>query len=235
MIAWMNNWAYANAVPTAPWRGMMTLPRELRLVGAGSSSKLAAGPIPDLAGLRQAPVLNIRDQLIDSTPLALAPAGADCLDIELAIDAGASVTRGWALRFFNDSDDELVLAFDKPAGSLTLDRSRCALKMQDNGSFTRQLLAPLQLNEQSQYRLRIVKDASSVEIFTGDGHGLLTAQYFARCTLDRMEFRNLDSQAPVLLNSATVYPLSSIWQQQGGLQIGYRAPNPTARHDLEAT
>ena len=27
----MNNWHYAEAVPTSPWRGSMTLPRELSL------------------------------------------------------------------------------------------------------------------------------------------------------------------------------------------------------------
>ncbi|MFM2409580.1 MAG: hypothetical protein RL481_408 [Pseudomonadota bacterium] len=34
LIGWMSNWAYAQAVPTAPWRSAMTLPRELELVEA---------------------------------------------------------------------------------------------------------------------------------------------------------------------------------------------------------
>ena len=29
-IAWMNNWVYANQVPTAPWNGSMTVPRRQR-------------------------------------------------------------------------------------------------------------------------------------------------------------------------------------------------------------
>lgn len=29
VIAWMNNWNYAQTVPTRPWRGHMTVPREL--------------------------------------------------------------------------------------------------------------------------------------------------------------------------------------------------------------
>ncbi|MEJ0032690.1 MAG: glycoside hydrolase family 32 protein [Bacteroidota bacterium] len=31
MIGWANNWAYAGSVPTSPWRGGMSLPRELSL------------------------------------------------------------------------------------------------------------------------------------------------------------------------------------------------------------
>ncbi len=30
-IGWMSNWQYANQDPTAPWRGMLTVPRTLRL------------------------------------------------------------------------------------------------------------------------------------------------------------------------------------------------------------
>ena len=46
MIGWMNNWDYANELPTAPWRSSMTLAREVRL---HSSQRLrpsgpAAGP-----------------------------------------------------------------------------------------------------------------------------------------------------------------------------------------------
>ena len=31
MIGWINNWRYANTIPTSPWRGMMSIPRELSL------------------------------------------------------------------------------------------------------------------------------------------------------------------------------------------------------------
>ena len=30
-IAWMNNWQYANEIPTSPWRGAMTVPRTVAL------------------------------------------------------------------------------------------------------------------------------------------------------------------------------------------------------------
>jgi fructan beta-fructosidase len=30
-IAWMNNWQYADKIPTDPWRGFMTLPRDVTL------------------------------------------------------------------------------------------------------------------------------------------------------------------------------------------------------------
>ncbi len=40
LIGWMSNWAYAQAVPTAPWRSAMTLPRALELVEIAGQARL---------------------------------------------------------------------------------------------------------------------------------------------------------------------------------------------------
>jgi fructan beta-fructosidase len=54
LIGWMSNWRYAQAVPTAPWRSAMTLPRELSLVEFGGKALLrqsVAAQVPDVAKL----------------------------------------------------------------------------------------------------------------------------------------------------------------------------------------
>jgi fructan beta-fructosidase len=45
VIAWANNWAYGGDIPTSPWRGAMSLPRELTL---GSDMKLRQAPITSM-------------------------------------------------------------------------------------------------------------------------------------------------------------------------------------------
>lgn len=47
-IGWMNNWEYAHGFPTSPWRGAMTLPRELTLVSKEGEFLLAANPVAEL-------------------------------------------------------------------------------------------------------------------------------------------------------------------------------------------
>jgi fructan beta-fructosidase len=49
MVGWANNWAYANRVPTYPWRGALSLVREVRLERtAAGSLRLAQRPVlPD--------------------------------------------------------------------------------------------------------------------------------------------------------------------------------------------
>lgn len=52
-IGWMSNWEYAHSFPTQPWRGAMTLPRELSL----KNGVLTQEPI---AGFTEVPQISIR-------------------------------------------------------------------------------------------------------------------------------------------------------------------------------
>ena len=45
MLAWMSNWRYAHAVPTAPWRGAMSLPRTLGLRRIAGVLRLVQHPV----------------------------------------------------------------------------------------------------------------------------------------------------------------------------------------------
>lgn len=44
MIGWMSNWSYADVIPTAPWRGAMSLPRQLSLRTVGGVARLVQQP-----------------------------------------------------------------------------------------------------------------------------------------------------------------------------------------------
>ena len=51
-IAWMNNWQYANDIPTSPWRGAMTVPRSVALRETRDGFRLVQKPVEALALLR---------------------------------------------------------------------------------------------------------------------------------------------------------------------------------------
>ena len=53
MLGWMNNWQYANKVPTAPWRGQMTAPRRLQLRKLPEGLRLVQQPAETLRALRR--------------------------------------------------------------------------------------------------------------------------------------------------------------------------------------
>ncbi len=48
MIGWMNNWQYADKVPTSPWRGQMTIPREITLRTFPEGIRLVQTPVNPL-------------------------------------------------------------------------------------------------------------------------------------------------------------------------------------------
>jgi len=61
MIAWMNNWDYANQLPTHGWRGQMTLPRVLGLRIANGQLRLVSTPAPELSYLNNTAQLYIEN------------------------------------------------------------------------------------------------------------------------------------------------------------------------------
>ena len=51
-LAWMNNWPYAQDIPTSTWRGAFTIPREVALTTTPQGIRLAQQPVPELAERR---------------------------------------------------------------------------------------------------------------------------------------------------------------------------------------
>ena len=54
-IGWMNNWSYANQIPTSPWRSATSVPRELALRTIDGSPRLVQQPVRELRSLRSGP------------------------------------------------------------------------------------------------------------------------------------------------------------------------------------
>jgi len=182
VIGWMNNWDYANELPTAPWRSSMTLARELRLTTAHGALRLVQQPI--LAGRSEGEKHTPAKQLMsaglhelngealrlpDAVPGAaqiieaeIAPGGADRLD----------------LRIFGGSDGAAgaVLSYDTARAELSLDR-RSSGDTGFHAKFASVESAPLVLDD-GVLKLQIVVDHCSVEVFAQDGSVVLTDLVF---------------------------------------------------------
>ena len=71
----MSNWDYAAKVPTTPWRGAMTLPRELSLKTIDGEPTLVAAPAAAFDAWADArPAVHEGDLAVDSTIRALSAA-----------------------------------------------------------------------------------------------------------------------------------------------------------------
>ena len=175
MIGWMNHWGYAKQIPTQPWQGCLTLPRELRL------REVAPGDWR----MRQAPARELWAQL---------PARTEFSRSTLTKEDGVWLMghlRSGALRaslrpgensvvefeVFASDRYRTVVGYDTARGTLCLDR-RNSGSPEFHPNFPGRFEAKLPLDATGRLELIIVIDRSTVEIFGGEGEVYLSGLTF---------------------------------------------------------
>ncbi|OFI37036.1 glycosyl hydrolase family 32 [Arthrobacter sp. SW1] len=165
IVGWMNNWDYANQLPTAPWRSSMTLARELGLTTAGGSVRLVQRPV---LGELSGDAFERRDVELRDSNIRLpdaVPGSAHVIEAEiLPGDAGRIAFR---LLGSSDGGEGTILSYEPAGGLLTLDR-RHSGNTAFNPKFASAESAPLVL-EDGVLKLQIVVDQCSVEVFAQGG------------------------------------------------------------------
>jgi fructan beta-fructosidase len=182
-IAWMNDWTYAELVPTAPWRGAMTIPRRVSLVSTADGTRLRQVPIAELASLRgRALEVSGSDPAVLTRQLAeLAPDGLDrSLELALSIRPGSAEAVRLGIGFGEGSRANLTWHVDR--AELRLDRRRSG-RVDFHPAFPGVDRVPVPsdaLDPDGSLRLRVFLDRSSVEVFGGDGRLAITGQVFPK-------------------------------------------------------
>lgn len=213
MLAWMTNWEYASHQPTAPWRGAMTFPRELSLLATNKGLRLSSRPIAELALLRQPnPICHNNLSFAQATQLDKGQTLADSLELNLVIDWSAHLSDEWFLRFYNEQNEALIIDFKSSINQIKIDRSKANFRITQHKEFNRKIKAPVELPPQKQLALTILKDASSLEIFTQDGLCVLSTNFFVNAPLDRLQIQSGHSGLPLEIKSAKIHSLKSIWR-----------------------
>lgn len=114
-MAWLSNWQYANETPTGPWRGVMTLPRRLRLRRGKDDWRLLQELTPlDSSGVRVLFSGEPKDSAVSI------PAG-DAIEVRLHLNTRNSAVT--TLRFLNDRSEHLNIGYDAGRAELFVDRS----------------------------------------------------------------------------------------------------------------
>ncbi|AEG44850.1 glycoside hydrolase family 32 protein [Isoptericola variabilis] len=158
MIGWASNWDYANATPTHPWRSAMSLVRELDLVRC-SDGRLR---------VVQQPVLPADEADVDVFDLTVPSMPGTRTEVVLAPADGAGTSR-------------LVLTIDGDARTLSCDRTASGT-VDFHPAFPSVDTAPL-LGDGDETRLRIVVDATIVEVYVDGGLVTLTQQVYPDAAL----------------------------------------------------
>ncbi len=165
-LAWMNQHAYAKATPTSPWRGAMTLPRELALVQTPAGWRLAQAPVCTDA-LRGSPRYLVGAGLI-------ADAGASC-ELRWELDPGDAETSTLSLRC-GPAGECTEIGIDHRRGGVWIDRSRSGAVV-DAAHWTGRR-EQAWAGARGPLVLRVFVDRCSVEVFSGDALVALTELVF---------------------------------------------------------
>lgn len=204
-IAWMSNWAYASNVPTSPWQGAESFPRTVSLQTIGGQVQLVQQPVDRLASLRTGPASTVRKLSIADTTAPL-KANGDELEVQAQLSAGTASTFGLNVRTGNGQYTQI--GYDTSTGELYVDRSKSG-DTSFSSAFNGRNSAPLALDANGSLSLRILVDASSVEVFSGDGTRVLTEQIFPDASSSGVSAFATGGTAT--LESLKAWHLKSIW------------------------
>ena len=175
MIGWINNWTYANKVPTHPFRGAMSLPRQITLRRTAYGLELVQQPITDVASLRGTKTEQQNLKLTNQSQL-LEKSIDNIYELEAEISPGTAKTVG--IRLAKNGDEETVIRYTN--GKLELDRRKSG-QVAFSDKFSSVEAAPLQPRN-GVIKLRIFVDKSIITIFANNGERVITDFIFPNKT-----------------------------------------------------
>ncbi|MER6029884.1 GH32 C-terminal domain-containing protein [Streptomyces sp. NPDC001851] len=177
MIGWMNDWEYGSSIPTSPWRGAQSIPRQTALRTIDGRIRLTSEPVPSLASLREGSAATAAGVTVTNTsqPLIGPAAEGRALDIEATFTPHDAERFGLKVRT-GAGGEETVIGYDTTAQELYVDRTRSGA-VDFSSAFPGVQTAPLKPTN-GKVRLRILVDWSSVEVFGGSGEAVITDQIF---------------------------------------------------------
>lgn len=205
MIGWMNNWDYANDIPTGRWRGAMTLPREVALTDTIDGPRLIQKVVDQIDGLR-----------LPATYSSVArslPAGVEVLPVRSStVQVDAVFVPGGAESFgltvLSNGETGTHVGYDAARGRVFVDRTASG-DTSFHDAFGSVEEAPVALAD-GRIALRVYVDRSSVEVFAQDGLVTITDQVFPAAGADRIAVWAEGGSA--VLESLTVTPLApAMW------------------------
>ena len=199
MIGWMSNWQYAAALPTSPWRGQMTIPRQLALRTTSEGLRLIQKPFEGLNSLRDTHVAVTGSQLPGNV------ANSHSFQLQSTTRLGSADEVGW--RLLANDGTATVIGYKRSQKQLFVDRTN-SNALAFSAPFASRINAPLTLSNDT-LRLNILVDRSSIELFADDGSVTMTNLVFPPANAKGMNFY-AKGGAPAS-SSAEIWTLRSIW------------------------
>ncbi len=204
-LGWMNNWQ-TSLNPTYPWRGAMSIPRELTLRRIDGVLRLCQRPVRELAALRGA-AESVTNVTLDDIAKSLKTRGQQ-LAFLITFEPGTATAFG--LRVLQGGAQQTEIGYDVQSGSLYIDRTQSG-DVSFHPAFAGRYAGPLAPDADGHVRLHVLVDACSVEVFGGYGETVITSLVFPDSGADGIELFATSGTCRVV--KGTVFALNSVWHR----------------------
>ncbi len=172
-IGWINNWNYANDIPTTPWKGAMSLPRTLSAKKVNNGWLLLQQPVAEIKKLRTNP-MEMKNRNITGTKII----ERESRQFEMLLTYQPSAANS-GVRIAYSGNSYFEIGYDAVKHTVYIDRSKTTeTTFNKNYSALNRFETPVQLKNK-KLQLHIFYDHSIAEIFINNGEAVLTAQLFS--------------------------------------------------------
>jgi sucrose-6-phosphate hydrolase SacC (GH32 family) len=196
LLGWMSNWQYAAKLPTAPWRGQMSLPRQLSFVKDEAGLALVQEPV--IAPLRT-----------KALPIPASSGTGDSVAIpyELDLQFGRPGVPIFGVRLYSDDKHWTEIGFDITRKQFYVDRTKSGATIDKD--FPAKTTAPIALAR--PYNLQLIVDRSSLEAYAQNGTIAMTNLIYPLSSNSTIKI--FPSDAKTATFSGQIWRLKSIWDQ----------------------
>ncbi|WP_181444421.1 glycoside hydrolase family 32 protein [Bacillus sp. 03113] len=214
MLGWMSNWAYVGEQKTTPWKGEMTLPRELTLVKNGENDyKIIQKPVKEIDQISQGNI-QLGDRKIKAIETEKTSQITNFQGTQYKVSANFSWKDdltpdnvGFKLRQSEDGSKYISVGYNPKSQEAYIKRST------DGENINRdQTKVKLEGNPKN-IKLTVYIDSSSIEVFVNDGEKTLTQIVYPNPE-NPSDTKNLSffaSNGEVQISNAIGSHLKSIW------------------------
>lgn len=162
-VAWMGMDGTEMPEQIENWSGMMTIPRELKVV----NGKIKTYPIKELEILRTDKI-SLSNQILNGEK-EFSNIKGEVYELDTCVDL--TNAKSFAIKLRTSSVHETVLSYDKDTKILKLNRDKSGKSLKGE----REVSLPVSNNK---LKLRIFVDRSSIEVFADDGAAAMSARIY---------------------------------------------------------
>ena len=204
MIGWVNNWQYADKVPTKPWRGQMTVPRSLALATFPEGLRLVQKPVGALARLRDKHIEWHGTNVAELNRM-LKAARDESFELQTVVARAGRAAIGWKLLAGDSAFTEV--GYDGTRNELFVDRTHSGITAFSR-DFPVRTGAPLTTGG-APLSITILVDRSTVEVFAQGGRVAMTNLAYPPAGAHAMEFYSRGEQPGQI--TVDLWTLRSTW------------------------